>query len=188
MLERLVAGSFRNRLVVTMIFLVGTLLGVKALLTLPVDAFPDTTPVQVRINTVAPALSPEEIERQITFSVETSVSGLPGLENVRSISKFGFSQVVATFDERTSMYDARQLILERLGTVRLPEGIEPPSLGPIATGLGEVFHYIVRSPDSSHSLADLRTIHDWIIKPELRRAPGVAEVNSWGGHEKQHEV
>jgi hypothetical protein len=175
-------------LVVSVLFLVAALLGVRALLTLPVDAFPDTTPVQVQINTVAPALNPEEIERQITFPVETGISGLPGLENVRSISKFGFSQVVATFDDGTSIYDARQLILERLGTVRLPEGIEPPSLGPIATGLGEVFHYIVRSPDASQSLSELRTIHDWIIKPELRRVAGVAEVNSWGGYEKQHEV
>jgi len=188
MLERLVESSLKNRLVVTVLFLVTAVLGVRALMTLPVDAFPDTTPVQVQINTVAPALNPEEIERQITFPVETAVSGLPGLENVRSVSKFGFSQVVATFDDATSIYDARQLILERLGTVRLPDGIEPPSLGPIATGLGEVFHYIVRSPDSSRSLSDLRTIHDWIIKPELRRVPGVAEVNSWGGYKKQYEV
>jgi len=188
MLQRLVEGSFKNRLVVSVLFLVAALLGVRALLTLPVDAFPDTTPVQVQINTVAPVLNPEEIERQITFPVETGISGLPGLENVRSISKFGFSQVVATFDDGTSIYDARQLILERLGTVRLPEGIEPPSLGPIATGLGEVFHYIVRSPDASQSLSELRTIHDWIIKPELRRVAGVAEVNSWGGYKKQHEV
>jgi cobalt-zinc-cadmium resistance protein CzcA len=188
MLERLVEGSFRNRVVVSALFLVATLLGVRALLTLPVDAFPDTTPVQVQINTVAPALNPEEIERQITFPVETGISGLPGLENVRSVSKFGFSQVVAIFDDRTSIYDARQLILERLGMVRLPDGIETPSLGPIATGLGEVFHYIVRSPDSSHTLSELRTIHDWIIKPELRRIAGVAEVNSWGGYKKQYEV
>ncbi|UCH84165.1 MAG: efflux RND transporter permease subunit, partial [Candidatus Latescibacterota bacterium] len=188
MLERLVESSLKNRLIVSVLFAVVALLGVRALLTLPVDAFPDTTPIQVQINTVAPALNPEEIERQVTFPVETGVAGLPGLENVRSISKFGFSQVVATFDDETSIYDARQLILERLGTVRLPDGIEPPSLGPIATGLGEVFHYIVRSPDSSLSLSDIRTIHDWIIKPELRRVAGVAEVNSWGGHEKQYEV
>jgi cobalt-zinc-cadmium resistance protein CzcA len=96
--------------------------------------------------------------------------------------------VVAIFDDRTSIYDARQLILERLGAVRLPDGIETPSLGPIATGLGEVFHYIVRSPDSSRTLSELRTIHDWIIKPELRRIAGVAEVNSWGGYKKQYEV
>lgn len=175
-------------MVVSVFFLVATLLGARALFSLSVDAFPDTTPIQVQINTVAPALNPEETERQITFPVETAVSGLPGLENVRSVSKFGFSQVVATFTDRTSIYDARQLILERIGTVELPDDISPPSLGPIATGLGEVFHYVVRSPDSSRTLTELRTIHDWIIKPELRRVAGVAEVNSWGGYEKQHQV
>ena len=188
MLQRLVEGAFNNRLAVSVLFVVVTLLGVRALVNLSVDAFPDTTPIQVQINTAAPALNPEEIERQITFPVETAISGLPGLENVRSISKFGFSQVVATFDDATLIYDARQLILERLGTVQLPDGIETPSLGPIATGLGEVFHYIVRSPDASRSLSELRTIHDWVIKPELRRISGVAEVNSWGGYEKQYEV
>lgn len=188
MLKRLVEGSFKNRLAVSVVFFVAALLGVRALMALSVDAFPDTTPVQVQINTVAPALNPEEIERQITFPVEIGISGLPGLENVRSVSKFGFSQVVATFDDETSILDARQLILERLGTVQLPDDIAAPSLGPIATGLGEVFHYIVRSPDGSRSLTDLRTIHDWIIKPELRRIAGVAEVNSWGGYVKQYEV
>ncbi|MBD3368378.1 MAG: CusA/CzcA family heavy metal efflux RND transporter [Candidatus Eisenbacteria bacterium] len=188
MLKQLVEGAFRNRALVSVLFLIATLLGIRALLTLPVDAFPETTPVQVQINTVAPALNPEEIERQVTFPVEVGISGIPGLVNVRSLSKSGFSQVVTTFDDETSVYDARQLILERLGTVTLPDGIDPPSLGPIATGLGEVFHYIVRSPDGSRSLSELRTIHDWIVKPELRRVPGVAEVNSWGGFEKQHDV
>jgi len=188
MLERFVESSLKNRLVISTLFLVVVLLGFRALFGLAVDAFPDTTPIQVQINTVASALNPEEIERQITFPVEIAVAGLPGLVNVRSVSKFGFSQVVATFDDQTSIYDARQLILERLRAVQLPEGIELPSLGPIATGLGEVFHYVLRSPDSSLTLTELRTIHDWIVKPELRRVPGVAEVNSWGGYEKQYQV
>ena len=188
MLERLVEYSLKNRLIVWTIFLVAVILGFRAMFGLSVDAFPDTTPIQVQINAVAPALNPEEIERQITFPVEVAIAGLPGLVNVRSVSKFGFSQVVATFDDQTSIYDARQLILERLRAVQLPEGIELPSLGPIATGLGEVFHYVLRSPDSSLTLTELRTIHDWIVKPELRRVPGVAEVNSWGGYEKQHQV
>ncbi len=188
MLKQTVEGAFRNRALVSVVFLIAALLGARALLTLPVDAFPETTPVQVQVNTVASALNPEEIERQVTYPVEIGISGIPGLVNVRSLSKSGFSQVVATFDDETSVYDARQLILERLGTVTLPDGIDPPSLGPIATGLGEVFHYIVRSPDGSRTLSELRTIHDWIVKPELRRVPGVAEVNSWGGYEKQHEV
>jgi len=186
MLERWVEATLRNRLVVTLLFLALLGVGARALFTLEVDAFPDTTPIQVQVNTVAPALSPEEIERQISFPIESTIAGLPGLTNVRSVSKFGFSQVVATFSDEASMLDARQLVTERLGTVRLPEGVEPPALGPISTGLGEVFHYIVRSP--TRSLEDLRTIHDTIVKPELRRIPGVAEVNSWGGHEKQFHV
>jgi cobalt-zinc-cadmium resistance protein CzcA len=186
MLEKLVTASFHNRLVVVVVAAVICLLGGRALLSLSVDAFPDTTPVQVQVNTVASELGPEEIERQITFPVETAISGIPGLSNVRSMSKFGFSQVVATFEDGTSIYDARQLVLERINSVGLPEGIERPSLGPIATGLGEVFHYIVHSP--TRSLEELRTMHDWVVRPELLRVPGVAEVNSWGGHERQYQV
>ncbi|HEX6790430.1 MAG TPA: CusA/CzcA family heavy metal efflux RND transporter, partial [Candidatus Krumholzibacteria bacterium] len=188
MLERIVEAAFRHRAFVAIIALVGAVAGIAALVDLPVDAFPDTTPVQVQVNTVAPALGPEEVERQITFPIETAIGGLPGLENVRSVSKFGFSQVVATFAEGTTIYDARQLVFEEVGGVELPDGIEPPSLGPIATGLGEVFHYLVSSTDSTRTLEEIRTLHDSIIKPELRRVPGVAEVNSWGGFEKQYDV
>jgi heavy metal efflux system protein len=188
MLERLVESSLRNRLVLTLVFLILLGIGARALFTLEVDAFPDTTPVLVQINTVAPALAPEEIERQVSFPIESSIAGLPGLQNVRSVSKFGFSQVVATFTDDVSILDARQLVTERLGTVRLPQGIEAPSLGPISTGLGEVFHYIVRSRRPERTLEELRTIHDTVVKPELRRVPGVAEVNSWGGYEKQFHV
>jgi len=153
-----------------------------------VDAFPDTTPVQVQVNTNAPALNPAEIEQQITLPVELAISGLPGLTNVRSVSKFGFSQIVGTFDDNTHIYDARQLILERLGSVELPEDIERPQLGPISTGLGEIFHYLVRSENPDHTLYDLRTLHDWVVKPELRKVAGVAEINSWGGFERQYHV
>jgi cobalt-zinc-cadmium resistance protein CzcA len=155
---------------------------------LPVDAFPDTTPIQVQINTVAPSLNPEEIEQQITLPIELSVGGLPGLVNVRSVSKFGFSQVVATFDDTTNITDARQYVFERINSVELPDGIERPQLGPIATGLGEIFHYVVRSTDPNRTLEELRTLHDWVIKPELRKVPGVAEVNAWGGDVKQYHV
>jgi len=155
---------------------------------LPVDAFPDTTPVQVQINTVAPALSPEEIEQQITLPVELSIGGLPGLVDVRSVSKSGFSQVVATFDDATEITVARQYISERLSGVELPLGIQRPQLGPISTGLGEIFHYVLRSEDPTRSLEELRTLHDWVVKPELRKVPGVAEVNSWGGDVRQYHV
>lgn len=158
------------------------------MLRIPVDAFPDTTPVQVQINTVAAALNSEEIEQQITLPVELSIGGLPGLASVRSISKFGLSQVVATFEDDTSITDARQYVSERIANVELSEGISRPQLGPISTGLGEIFHYIIRSSDPLRSLEELRTIHDWIIKPELRKVDGVAEVNSWGGYERQYHV
>ena len=188
MLERLVELALRNRLLSLLLgaALIGA--GVYTLTKTPVDAFPDTTPVQVQINTVAPALNPEEIEQQLTLPVELAIGGLPGLANVRSISKFGLSQVVATFDDDTRIIDARQYVSERLATVELPNGIERPQLGPISTGLGEVFHYIIRSEDESRSLEELRTLHDWVIKPELRKVSGVAEVNSWGGYEKQYHV
>ncbi len=153
---------------------------------LPIDAFPDTTPAQVQINVAAPSLSPVEIERQITIPVEQSIGGLPALFNVRSISKFGLSQVTATFDDGTDIYFARQLINERLQTVELPEGIGRPEMGPVATGLGEVVHYAVTG--DGKSLTELTTIHDWIIKPQLLFVEGVAEVNTWGGKRKQFQV
>jgi cobalt-zinc-cadmium resistance protein CzcA len=188
MLERLVAFGLQNRLLVLLVFLLVSGLGVWRLTQLPVDAFPDTSPVQVQVNTTAPALNAEEIEQRITLPLELAVSGLPGLTEVRSISKFGLSQIVAVFDDDTEVYDARQFIMERLNTVSLPEGIDRPQLGPLSTGLGEVLHYIIRSEDSSRSLADLRTLHDWIVKPALLKTPGVAEVNSWGGFERQFHV
>jgi cobalt-zinc-cadmium resistance protein CzcA len=173
---------------VVLLFVVTFAVGAWALLRLPIDAFPDTTPVQVQINTIAPALGPEEIEKQLTMPVELAVSGLPHLESVRSISKFGLSQVVATFSDDMPIYDSRQLVMERLASVELPEGIERPELGPISTGLGEVFHYVLRSDNPERTLDELRTIHDWVVKPELRKVAGVAEINSWGGLERQYHV
>jgi cobalt-zinc-cadmium resistance protein CzcA len=188
MLTRLIEFSLNNRLLILLLFAIACAAGVYRLVQLPIDAFPDTTPVQVQINTVAPALSPEEIEQKITLQVELAIGGLPGLQNVRSVSKFGLSQVVATFDDDTRIIDARQYVTERLSTVELPEGVGRPELGPIATGLGEVFHYTIRSDDPGRSIEELRTLHDWVIKPELRKVPGVAEVNSWGGQERQYHV
>lgn len=186
MLNWIITWSLKNRFLVIVGSLLFAGLGVLALRQLDIDAFPDTTPAQVQINTIAPSLSPEEVERQITFPVEQSLSGIPRLENLRSVSKFGFSQVVVTFADGTDIYFARQLVAERLSTVELPEGLSRPQMGPIATGLGEVFHYVVRS--DRHDLTELRTLHDWSIKPALRAVPGVAEVNSWGGYEKVYEV
>ncbi|MBP8132434.1 MAG: efflux RND transporter permease subunit [Candidatus Hydrogenedentes bacterium] len=188
MLERMTRAALERRFLVLCLFLCVAGAGVWTLTQLPVDAFPDTSNIQVQVNTVAPALNGEEIEQQITQPVELALGGLPGLEEVRSISKFGLSQVVAVFSDDTGIYDARQFILERLSGVTLPEGVEPPQLGPISSGLGEIFAYVLRSPDGSHSLEELRTLHDWVIKPQLIKTPGVAEVTAWGGFEKQYQV
>ena len=198
MLEKLIDLSLRHRAAVLLGVLVLIAGGSYALGQLDIDAFPDTTPVMVQVNTTAPSLSPEEIERQITYSIEQSLSGLPSLENIRSVSKFGFSQVVVTFEEGTDIYFARQVVGERLATVELPEGVDRPEMGPVATGLGEVFHYVLTYPGVDFSslpekerlrlLTELRTVQDWVVKPQLRTVPGTAEINSWGGYEKQYQV
>jgi heavy metal efflux system protein len=198
MLNWIIDFSLQHRFLVIAATLTFAAIGAVSLGHLDVDAFPDTTPVQIQINTVAAALSPEETERQITFPVEQAISGLPGLETVRSISKFGLSQVVVTFKDGTDIYFARQVVNERLGTVGLPQGIERPQMGPVSTGLGEVFHYVLTYEGYDFStlpeeervkkLTELRTIHDWVVKPQLRSIPGVAEVNSWGGYEKQYQI
>ena len=188
MLNHIITFSLKNRLLVCVLAVALVVIGGRSLSVLPIDAFPDTTPVQVQINTTAAALNPQETEAQITLPVELAVSGLPGLQNVRSISKFGLSQVVATFDDTIDIFKARQLIMERLQTVELAGGLARPQLGPIATGLGEVFHYVVRSSDTNRTPTELRTLQDWVVKPELRKVPGVAEVNTWGGFEKQFHV
>ncbi len=188
MFERFIEFSLKNRLLVVLLFVITSIGGAWALARLPVDAFPDTTPVQVQINTIAPSLGPEEIEKQLSMPVELALSGLPHLVSVRSVSKFGLSQVVVTFSDDMPIYDSRQLVMERLASVELPEGIERPELGPISTGLGEVFHYVLRSDNPKRTLDELRTLHDWVVKPELRKVAGVAEINSWGGLERQYQV
>ncbi|MDC0685502.1 efflux RND transporter permease subunit [Sorangium atrum] len=186
MLNAVITWSLRHRFLVILASIGLSLAGILAFRRLPIDAFPDTTPVQVQINTVAPALSPVEIERQITAPVEQAISGLPRLEEVRSLSRFGLSQVTARFEDDTDIYLARQVVMERLQTVTLPPGIHRPELGPVATGLGEVFHYVVTG--KGKSLSELRTVHDWVIAPQLRSVRGVAEVNAWGGDERQIQV
>jgi cobalt-zinc-cadmium resistance protein CzcA len=186
MLDWIITWSLKNRALVLLGAAAFVVVGLVAMTHLDVDAFPDTTPVQVQINTVSASLSPEECERQITFPVEQALSGLPRLEGVRSVSKFGLSQVVVTFADGVDVYFARQLITERLSTVELPAEIGRPEMGPVSTGLGEVFHYIVTA--KSADLTETRTIHDWIVKPSMATVPGTAEINSWGGYEKQYQV
>jgi cobalt-zinc-cadmium resistance protein CzcA len=185
-LNRIIGFSLANRMLVICGVLVVGVAGAFSLQRLDIDAFPDTTPVQVQINTVAPALSPEEVEREITFPIEQAISGLPGLEQLRSISKFGLSQVVVLFEDGTDIYFARQLIGERLATVEMSQSGGRPKMGPVATGLGEVFHYIVTGQGTDAT--DLRTIHDWVVKPPMRTVRGTAEINSWGGYEKQYQI
>ncbi len=189
MLSWIIGWSLRNRFLVLLGTLAFVIWGVHSLLRLPIDAFPDTTPVQVQINTVAAALSPAEMEQQVTAPIEAAISGLPRLLDVRSLSKFGLSQLTVTFEDGTDVYFARQLVGERLGTVELPTGIEKPEMGPVATGLGEVFHYlVVGKGENPASLTELTTVQNWIIAPQLRQVGGVAEINTWGGLVKQYEV
>ncbi|MBI4864796.1 MAG: efflux RND transporter permease subunit, partial [Candidatus Riflebacteria bacterium] len=157
MLNRIVELSLKHRPVVVLLWIGVAIAGAISWARLPLDAFPDTTPIQVQVNTIAPALSPLEIERQITFPVEQAISGLPGLEEVRSSSRFGLSQVTVLFGDGTDLYLARQVVSERLQTVELPPGLQRPQLGPVATGLGEVFHYTVSG--EGKSLSELRTVH-----------------------------
>jgi cobalt-zinc-cadmium resistance protein CzcA len=186
MLNAVIEWSLRNRFLVLALAAAFALVGAWSLPGLPIDAFPDTTPVQVQINTMAPGLGAEEIERQLTFPVEQAIGGLPRVNQVRSVSKFGISQVVVVFDDGTDIYFARQLLTERLNNAEMPEGSARPRLGPVATGLGEVFHYTLRS--RHRNLSELRSLQDWVLKPALRTVSGTAEINGWGGFEKQYQA
>ena len=186
MLTGIIDLCLRYRPIVLLATAVLIVVGVASFQKLPFDAFPDTTPVQVQVNTTAAALSPLEMERQITFPVEQAISGLPGLHEVRSISKFGFSQVTAIFDDSIDIYLARQVVGERLATAALPDGVDRPALGPMSTGLGEVFQYLVQS--DTFSAQELRTLHHWVVRPQMVQVSGVAEINTWGGFKKQYHV
>ena len=194
MIEKLFELSLRQRVFVLMGALALVVGGIWSALRLPMDAVPDITNVQVQINTTVPALSPEEIERQISFPIETEMAGMPGLEEVRSLSKFGLSQVTMVFGDGTDIYRARQLVSERLQSVlsELPPGTQP-KLGPISTGLGEIYFYTLeyradatnKPPSRREQLLELRTLHDWLVKPAFRSVPGVADIETCGGYEKQ---
>jgi cobalt-zinc-cadmium resistance protein CzcA len=196
LLERIIAASIRLRWSVLAAVVLLCAIGVWSFQSLPIDATPDITNVQVQINSEATGFSPQEAEQRVTFPVETAIAGLPGLEYTRSVSRYGLSQVTAVFKDGTDIYFARQLINERLQTARdqLPQGVVP-EMGPIATGLGEIFMYTLeaaphaRKPDGTpYSAEDLRTLQDWVIRPQLRNTPGVTEVNSIGGFERQYHV
>ncbi len=196
MIDALIAFALRRRWLVLGITLLITGYGLYNLTRLNVDAVPDITNVQVQINSEAPGFSPLETEQRITYIVENSMSGLPRLDYTRSLSRYGLSQVTVIFEEGTDIYWARQQISERLQTVRseLPQEVEP-TLGPIASGLGEIFTYVVQSEDGAikgdgtpYTPEDLRTIQDWIIHPQLVKVPGITEINSIGGFEREYQV
>ena len=195
-LERLLQGSIRHRWLVMLATLVMALVGIYHSRSLPIDAVPDITNVQVQVNTEAPGFSPLEAEQRITFPVETAMAGLPGLSGTRSISRYGLSQVTVVFEDDVDIYFARQLVNERIQQVRsqLPASIQPVT-GPIATGLGEIFMYTVeakpgalRRDGKEWTLTDLRELQDWVVRPQLRNLLGVTEVNTTGGFEKQFHI
>ncbi len=191
MVNHLIAWSLDNRFVVLLLAAVLLAAGVFAAAGLPLDAVPDLTNVQVQVLTLSPSLGPVEVEQFITFPVENAMSGLPRVEEIRSISRYGLSAVTVAFEEGTDIYWARNLVNERLQQAResIPPGMGDPALGPIATGMSEIYQFEVRAePGSGHSLMDLRTILDWQIAYQLRSVPGVIEVNTFGGELKTYEV
>jgi cobalt-zinc-cadmium resistance protein CzcA len=187
-MERLLTLSLRYRFFTVVALLLVTASGVWSLTHLPIDAVPDLTPVQVQILTRSPALGPIEVEQFITFPIETALSGIPGLQEVRSVSRYGLSAVTAIFEEHLDRYFVRQLVNERLtlATERIPAAYGRPMMGPLSTGLGEVYQFTLRG--QGHSPMFLRTLLEWDIARRLRAVPGVVEVNIWGGETKQFQV
>ena len=187
MITRIVDWAFGQRLLVILGALAITGGGIAALRGLPVDAFPDVSPVLVQVVTESPALAPQEVEALVTFPVEVAMNGLPGVTRVQSISAFGLSQVNVYFRDDVDIYFARQLVFERVQSARegIPRGLGDPTLGPITTGLGQVYQYLVTGNVPADSL---RTLQDWVVKARLRTVPGVAEVLSFGGEVKQYQV
>ena len=196
MFERLIQFAIEQRIIVLLAVLLMAGVGIASYQKLPIDAVPDITNVQVQINSAAPGFSPLETEQRITFPIETAMAGLPGLQQTRSLSRSGLSQVTVIFKDGTDLFFARQLVNERLQVAReqLPDGIET-AMGPISTGLGEIFLWTVEAEEgarkedgSAYTPTDLRVIQDWIIKPQLRNVPGVAEINTIGGFAKEYQI
>ncbi len=195
-LDRIIGASIAHRWLMMSLTLVLVAVGIWSFTKLPIDATPDITNVQVQINTAAPGYSPLETEQRITYPVETVMAGLPRMEQARSLSRYGLSQVTVVFEDGTDIYFARQQVAERLQQVKsqIPDGLDP-QLGPISTGLGEIFMYTIdadpkaRKPDgTAYTATDLRTLQDWVIRPQLRNVPGVTEVNTIGGFQRQVHI
>jgi cobalt-zinc-cadmium resistance protein CzcA len=196
MIEKIIGSSLKQRPIVLIIVALLVGVGVYAFLTLPIDAFPDVTGIQVEVVVTAPGLSPLEIEKFVTQPVEMALRGLPGLELMRSVTKYGLSVTTLVFKDKTDIYFARQLVHQRLaeGRVALPEGVAI-DMGPVATALGEIYQYTLEggpapsdAPGREPWLTELRTVQDWVVSPLLKSVPGVSEVNSFGGYIKQFQV
>ncbi|MEO7818865.1 MAG: efflux RND transporter permease subunit, partial [Actinomycetota bacterium] len=199
MIDALIGFALRQRILVAVVSCLLILGGLYTLRVMPIDAFPDVTNVQVQILTEAPGLSPVEVEKLVTFPIELVLTGLPGLDEIRSLSKFGLSQITVVFHDNVDIYFARQLVLERMISAKegLPEGVQP-EMAPVSTGLGEVYQYYLTRPGGGSAKGDLarqtaqmteeRTLQDWVIRPLLKGLPGVIDVNSLGGYVKQYNV
>lgn len=212
MIVSLLEFSLRQRILVIGVACLLSVVGVMAFESIPIDAYPDVTNIQVQVLTDAPGLSPVEVERFSTYPLEIQMTGLPGLAEIRSLSKFALSQITVVFDDDVDIYFARQLVLERIMAAkeRLPDGLEP-LMAPVSTGLGEVYQYFVEGPSTlrqaqdgqlragpdatatdlqvvERELTDQRTIQDWVLRPLLKRVPGVIDVNGMGGFVKQYQV
>jgi len=194
MLEKLVETSLRYKFLVLIAFGVIAFLGIRAALTVPIDAFPDVTPAQVNIYTESPGLAAEDVEQLLTFPIESGMAGLPKVQEIRSVSLFGLSYVSVYFEDDMDIYFARRLVMERLQEVgdRIPEGYGTPEMGPNTSGLGQVLWYTIERADENLNAAitdmDLRSLHDWSVRLILRTASGVDDVMSWGGKERQFQV
>lgn len=196
MIDRIIEFALRQKILVLIATLLLVGFGLYAFRSIPIDAFPDVTNIQVQVITEAPGRSPIEVEQFVTYPIEVQMTGLPRLVELRSLSKFGLSMVTVVFEDNVDIYFARQLILERLIQARenLPSGVEP-TMGPISTGLGEVYQYTLERPSGAppklnpeEDLMELRTIQDWLVRPILKTVPGVTDVNAFGGHVKQYQV
>jgi len=193
MLNRIIDLSIKNKLIVILLTLFVVGFGVFSIMRIPLGAVPDITNNQVQVSTTSTSLSPQDVEPFITYPAPLEMSNLPGVTEIRSISKFGLSVVTIVFEDQMGTYLPRQLIAEKIksASANIPEGFGTPEMGPISTGLGEIYQYILDTKpgyENKYSIMELRTIQDWVVKRQLSGIPGVVEVNTWGGLLKQYEV
>ncbi|MEO7209659.1 MAG: efflux RND transporter permease subunit, partial [Chitinophagaceae bacterium] len=193
MLNKIIEFSIKNKLIIGL-FILGLIgYGSYQFTKLPIDAVPDITDNQVQVITIAPSFGATDIERLVTFPVEQANNNIPGIKQIRSFSRFGLSLVTIVFDDKTDVYWARQQVAERLQQVQsqIPKGIGNPELGPVTTGLGEIYQYVIRPKkgyEQKYDATELRTIQDWIVRRQLLGVKGVAEVSSFGGNLKQYSI